>query len=203
MPYKIGLTGGIGSGKSTVCKAFSELGVPTFSADSISHELSSKNQPAYLKIIETFGSSILKTNGELDRGVLGDIVFNDKVLKTRLENILHPMIRRVLHQRADAAEAPYCVLDIPLLINTAERERVDRVLVVLCDQSRRIARIRKRSSWSEEKIVRVMDNQVSDQALMDAADEVVDNNGDITAIKNQVAGLHEMYLGFARNKGGK
>lgn len=200
MPYKIGLTGGIGSGKSTVCKAFSKLDVPTFSADSISHELSSKNQPAYLKIIEAFGSSILKENGELDRGALGDIVFNDKASKSRLENILHPMIMRVLHRRADAAEAPYCVLDIPLLINTAERKRVDRVLVVLCDQAKRIARIRIRSSWSEEKIARVMGNQVSDQKMKDAADEIVDNNGDITAIKIQVAELHEMYLEFAQNK---
>ncbi len=197
MPYKIGLTGGIGSGKSTVARAFAELGVPTFSADTISHEISAKGQPGYLKIVEFFGPEILDANGELNRRVLGDIIFSDKAKKKSLEKILHPMIMQALHRQADATNAPYCVLDIPLLINTPERERVDRILVVHCGQEQRIARIQKRNGWSTEKIARVMKNQVSEQALLEAADDVVDNSGDIETIKEQVADLHKLYLGYA------
>ena len=197
MPYKIGLTGGIGSGKSTVAEAFSGLGVPTFSADAISHELSQEGQPGYLKIVELFGPEILDANGVLDRGALGNIVFNDKALKSQLENILHPMILQSLHQQADATNSPYCVLDIPLLINTAERERVDRVLVVHSDKEKRIARIQNRSGWPLEKIEAVMNNQLSDRELMQAADDVVDNSGDIGAITEQVARLHLKYLALA------
>lgn len=200
MPYKIGLTGGIGSGKSTVAKAFSELGVATFSADTISHELSEKGQPGYLEMLALFGPEILNANGELNRNAIGDIIFKDKALKSQLENSLHPLILQTLHRQADAANTRYCVLDIPLLINTAERERVDRILVVHCKQKERIARIQKRNGWSAEKIAKVMKNQVSEPALIAAADDIVDNNGDITAIKQQVADLHERYLGYANRK---
>ncbi len=200
MPYKIGLTGGIGSGKSTVARAFSELGVATFSADTISHELSAKGQPGYLKIVALFGSEILETNGELNRRALGDIIFSDKAKKLQLESILHPMIMQALHHKADTTNGPYCVLDIPLLVSTAERERVDRILVVHCERENRVARVQKRNGWSTEKIARVMKNQVPEQALLEAADEVVDNNGDIKALKDQVAGLHKLYLDCANRR---
>ena len=108
------------------------------------------------------------------------------------------MIMRSLHQQADAIDAPYCVLDIPLLINTAERERVDRVLVVHCDRKARIERIQRRNGWPLEKINRVMENQVSDEALIEAADDVVDNSGDISGIHEQVASLHQLYLDLSR-----
>ncbi len=194
MPYKVGLTGGIGSGKSTVAGAFSEFGVATFSADALSHTLSRKGQPAYHEIVKVFGTRTLKPDGELDRKVLGDLIFNDDAQKSRLEDILHPLIMQALHQQADAADAAYCVLDIPLLINTAERERVDRILVVRCEQQKRIARIKQRNDWSTEKINRVMKNQLSEQTLLAAADDVIDNNGDVAAIKVQVARLHQKYL---------
>ena len=198
MPYKVGLTGGIGSGKSTVAQAFAELGVPTLSADAIGHELSRKNRPGYLKIIEDFGTSILKPDGELDRKALGDFIFSDRDRKAQLESILHPMIMQTVHQQADALDTPYCILEIPLLINTAERERVNRILVVHCAQKERIVRIQKRSGWPLEKIDQVMRNQVSDQALLAAADDVLDNDGDIAAIGEQVADLHSRYLLLAK-----
>jgi dephospho-CoA kinase len=197
MPYKVGLTGGIGSGKSTVTGEFAQLGVATFSADDVSHTLSRKGQPAYHKIIELFGADILKPDGDLDRKALGDIIFNDNAQKSRLEGILHPLILQALHQQVDAAGTAYCVLDIPLLINTAERKRVDRILVVRCDQQKRIARIQQRNGWSTEKIHRVMQNQVTEQALAAAAYDVIDNSGNVAAIKAQVARLHQQYLKFA------
>jgi len=194
MPYKVGLTGGIGSGKSTVTQAFADLDVPTFSADAIGHALSRKGQAAYAEIIRAFGPGILQADGELDRGALGDIVFNDKAQKTRLERILHPIIMQAMHQQADATSAPYCILDIPLLINSAERKRVDRVLVVDCDRETRIARIQARNGWSEEKIHRVMHSQPGSRKLLEAADEVLDNNGTLANIATQVAALHRRYL---------
>lgn len=200
MPYKIGLTGGIGSGKSTVADAFAELDVPTFSADTIGHALSAKHQPAYQKIVELFGQKVLTRDGELDRAMLGNLVFQDKMLKTKLETILHPLILASMHHAADAESAPYCVLDIPLLVNTEEVRRVDRVLVIHCDRKKRIERIRKRNGWSDEKIAKVMDSQASEQDLKAAADDVVDNNGSLEDIKIQVLTLHKKFLVLAASK---
>jgi len=200
MAFKVGLTGGIGSGKSTVTRCFAQLGVATFSADAISHELSRKDAVGYNEIVKAFGNNVLTPDGELDRKALGDIIFSDNARKTQLENILHPMIMRSLHEQADAADTPYCILDIPLLINTAERERVDHVLVVHCDKKQRIERIQQRNGWSLDKINSVMDNQVSDEALVTAADDIVDNSGDISGIQEQLVPLHQFYLDLSRNE---
>ena len=198
MIYKVGLTGGIGSGKSTVADLFSKLDVPVYSADQISHELSQKNAVAYQAIIATFGKDILQTNGEIDRQALGDIVFSDKALKIQLESILHPLILKTMHQRADAADFPYCILDIPLLINTAERDNVNRILVVHCARNIRIERIRKRNGWPLKKIKAVMANQISDQTLISAADDLIDNNHTVESLLPQVKKLHKRYLKLAR-----
>ena len=197
MPYKIGLTGGIGSGKSTVARAFEALGVPVFSADAIGHRLSARGEPAYLEIVSAFGTAILDDAGELDRAALGDIVFADERQKKRLEQILHPLILQRMHEQADQETATYCILDIPLLVGTREVERVDRILVVDCKRSTRFERIRQRNGWRDEKIERVMQNQVSDASLVEAADDIVDNNGEIDAIAPQVAALHQKYLELA------
>lgn len=199
MPYKIGLTGGIGSGKSTVANAFVELGIPVFDADSIGRELSAKNQPGYLGIVKLFGDKVLAADDELDRAALGDLVFENKSLREKLENILHPLILSAMHQRADAERAPYCVLDIPLLVNTPEATRVNRILVVHCAREKRIERIRTRNRWSNEKIARVMDSQVSEQELIAAADDIVDNSGTPEAIAPQVEQLHLKYLQLAQH----
>ena len=120
MAYKIGLTGGIGSGKSTVAGAFAELGVPVFSADAIGHQLSARGQPGYVEIVELFGNGILDNKGEINRAALGDRVFADTSQRKQLEQILHPLILGQMHALADAASAPYCILDIPLLVGTDE-----------------------------------------------------------------------------------
>lgn len=193
MSYKIGLTGGIGSGKSTVASAFSNLGVTVLSADEISHELTEKSGIAYLEIVKQFGSEVLLADGELNRARLGDIVFNDSGLRARLEGVLHPLIMQTMHQRADATKTPYVVLDIPLLIGTQEQSRVDHILVVDCDRTTRVERIKKRNGWSEEKIEAVMSAQTSEQALLDAADDVIDNNTNFSAVESQVAKLHLKY----------
>ena len=194
MIYKVGLTGGIGSGKSTVASAFNALGVPTFSADEIAFSLSQKGELGYTAIVKEFGKEILNSDSQIDRATLGDIVFNDPLLKSSLENILHPLIMASLHRQADSVQAPYCVLDIPLLINTDEYKRVDSILVIRCDKATRIARIRHRSGWSDDKIAAVMEHQVPQDQLIKAADQVIDNSGEIGEIPNLVAPLHAEYL---------
>ena len=173
MSYKVGLTGGIGSGKSTVANAFSNLGVTVFSADAISHALTQKGESAYLEIIKQFGTGILLQNGELDRAQLGDIIFNDNALKSRLEGILHPLIMQTMHRKADASQAPYIVLDIPLLIDSPEQSQVDRILVVDCEMNTRIERIKQRNGWSEKKIKAVMSAQTSALALLKDPDLLI------------------------------
>lgn len=197
IPYKVGLTGGIGSGKSTVAGLFSKQGVPTFSADQISRELCQPKNAAYSQIVETFGLTILNKDGTLDRGALGDLIFKDPDKRKLLEHILHPMILQTMHQRADAVSFPYCVLDIPLLLNSAERERVDTILVVHCDREKRVQRIKKRSAWSDQKISRVMANQVSDEDLKAAANDWIDNSGKIDDIGPRVKALHAQYCSRA------
>lgn len=199
MTWKVGLTGGIGSGKTSLAQAFIAQGVPVFSADTISHELSQQGQAAYLKIVEHFGDAILRKDGEIDRAVLGNIVFNNSAQKYRLESILHPMIRERLHQAADAVDTPYCILDIPLLVNNrAELARVNRILVVTCETETRIARIKKRSQWSLEKIEAVIRQQLNDKTLIRAANDVLDNNGTIAELDAQVVALHHRYCTLSK-----
>lgn len=194
MTFIIGLTGGIGSGKSTVASTFASLGVTVISADAISHQLTTKGERAYLEICKQFGANILLQNGDLDRAKLGDLIFNDNALKTRLEGILHPLIVQTMRLKVDATQAPYIVLDIPLLIGTPEQIWVDRILVVDCEMKKRIERIKKRNSWSSKKVEAVMSAQPSEHTLLEAADDVIDNNGSFSEISEQVAKLHKNYL---------
>ena len=188
----------IGSGKSTVAEAFTKLGIAVFSADKIGHGLSAQGQPGYQKIIAEFGREILHPNGDLNRGALGDIIFNNANLKLKLESMLHPLIMHRLHQQTESADGAYCVLDIPLLINTAERNKVDRILVVNCDPAKQISRIKIRNGWSEQKIRAVMNSQPAADKLILAADDVLDNNGLPAEISPQVERLHQQYLSLAK-----
>jgi len=192
--FKVGLTGGIGSGKTTVAAAFSELGVPTFSADAIGHELSQPGEAGYEEIVNAFGTGILNEDRSLNRTRLGDIVFNDPALKAQLENILHPLIMQRMHQRADACQAPYCILDIPLLVQTPEQDKVSRILVVTCDHDTRVARIKSRNHWPEDKIAAVIAAQLPQSVLIQSADDVILNDGTIKALTREVGSLHRYYI---------
>jgi len=196
MTLKVGLTGGIGSGKTTVATAFSDLGAPTFSADTIGHELSQPGELGYKEIVSAFGSGILNEDHSLNRTKLGDIIFNNHALKAQLENILHPLIMERMHQLADTCQAPYCILDIPLLINTDEQNRVDRILVVYSDIATRVQRVQTRNGWTEAKIRQVINEQLANATLIQAADDLIENNGEIVDIKPKVLSLHDRYLSF-------
>lgn len=190
---RIGLTGGIGSGKTTVARMFAALGVPVIDADEIAHRLTQPGQPATDKILGTFGPEVADDNG-IDRQVLAQRVFADPAARRALESILHPLILAAMEQEARNATAPYCLLVLPLLIEAGLRDRVDRVLVVEADENIRIQRVQARDRRDPEQIRNILHNQASPAQRDAVADDQITNNGDLHALRLQVATLHTRYL---------
>jgi len=192
---KVGLTGGIGSGKSAVARAFAALDVTVIDADAIARELSAPGGEAFDAIVAQFGREVLVADGNIDRARLARIVFASETKRRALEAILHPPIRQEMHARAAADSSAYCILDIPLLIESRQHHDVQRILVVTCARAERIRRIKNRAgnSLTVADIERVMQTQVDDAARLQFADEVIDNNGDLDDLHRQVRQLHKTY----------
>lgn len=198
MSLIVGLTGGIGSGKTTVADYFASLGAAVVDTDVIAHELTVAQGAAMPEIEATFGDSVLLADGGLDRAAMRRLVFSDPSEKCRLEAILHPMIRAASEARcqsAMAARAPYVMLVVPLLLESgAYRERVDRILVVDCDEDVQIARVTARSGLSIEEVRAIMATQASRPERLAAADDVVLNSAGTEQLFAQVVALHRHYL---------
>lgn len=195
-PLRIGLTGGIGSGKSTVARMFVELGAAVIDADELAHRLMSPGGAAVSAILRQFGAD-LSADGGIDRRRLGRIVFEQPQQRHRLEALLHPMIRIEMERAARGAQTPYCVLVIPLLVEAGQRDLVDRVLVVDADEETQIARVRERDRRNDAEIQAILAVQASRTQRLAAADDVVNNRGDLTELRRQVAALHQRYLALA------
>ncbi len=198
MSLRIGLTGGIGSGKTTVSNRFHELGVTVIDADELAHKLSKNGEVAHAKIVETFGPEILQSDGELDRAQIRDVVFKSPYKRKLLENILHPRIRQEMTHQAENATGSYCILVIPLLIENKLQEIVDRILVVDAPDEKRIAWIKNRSGLDEREIQRILATQASRQQRLAAANDVIDNSGSTGDLIKQVDSLHKKYLGLTQ-----
>jgi dephospho-CoA kinase len=199
MAYVVGLTGGIGSGKSAAADAFARLGATVVDTDAIAHELTGPGGAAIPEIRRQFGNAFVDATGAMDRKRMRDLVFSDAEEKLRLEALLHPMIRAESARRVGAAAGPYAVLVVPLLVESAGyRERVDRVLVVDCPESVQIARVMQRSNLPEAQVRRILASQVSRENRLAAADDVIDNSSSIDALQQRVAELHHQYLARAR-----
>ena len=199
MPARVGLTGGIGSGKTTVANLFRARGVAVFCADDIGRELTAPGEPAYKEIVDCFGKNIVGADGYLNRKKLGEIVFSHAGRRKQLEEILHPPIRQVMSARADAAPGAYCILDIPLLIETAQNFELQRVLVVECARELRIARLRQRG-MDAATAARIMQTQTTDARRAAYADDIMRNAGGEHELRAQVEKLHLRYLNlFAKN----
>jgi dephospho-CoA kinase len=194
MTLLIGLTGGIGTGKSTVCKLFAERGVAVIDADAIAKELVALDQPALQAIVQEFGKSIIDAQGRLHRDRLRSIVFSDPERRKRLEKLLHPLIREEMLSRANRAGGPYCILCIPLLIETAQSSAVDRVLVVDAPEALQIQRVIERDHLTIDEIKAIMQAQASREERLEAADDIIMNDSDITKLAEQVEALHQKYL---------
>ncbi|MEA3292299.1 MAG: dephospho-CoA kinase [Pseudomonadota bacterium] len=196
--FIVGLTGGIGSGKSTVAALFEAHGAPVIDSDKIARELSAPGQPAFERIVAEFGPVIVKPDGELNRSRLGEIVFANPQKREALERILHPAIRQVMNARAKGLDAPYCLFEIPLLVETGRHQETDRVLVVEADETIRVERIKARSQLSESRIRQIVSAQVSPEERLAAADDVIDNKGALGALEYQVEKLHRLYMALAK-----
>ena len=198
MALVVGLTGGIGSGKSAAADAFEKLGATVVDTDAISHELTGPGGAAIAEIRRQFGSAFIDASGAMDRKRMRDLVFSDPEEKQRLEALLHPMIRAESARRIAAAKGPYAVHVVPLLIESPDhRARVGRVLVVDCPEDLQISRVRQRSGLPEEEIRRIMATQIQRDKRLASADDVIDNSGPISAMQQQVHKLHETYLKLA------
>jgi dephospho-CoA kinase len=197
----VGLTGGIGSGKSTVAEYFRRHGVPVIDADVIAHQLAEPDQPAYHEIVAAFGEGILDTHGRIDRGRLRNRVFDRPSERQQLESILHPRIREEMARRANSLDAPYCIFVIPLLIETGQRDLVDRILVVDADEEVRARWVRARSGLDAATIRKIMAAQADRESRLSSADDIIENNGTLAELETRVDQLHRHYLGIAESSG--
>lgn len=200
-PLRIGLTGGIGSGKSTAAAEFARLGVPIIDTDEIARQLVEPGAAGYEAVLAAFGRGILTAEGTIDRAALRRIVFADERERRRLEALLHPLIRQEVRRRAEAAATPYCIIAIPLLVETGQRDLVDRVLVIDAPEELQRQRAAARPGWSAEDVDRVMRSQAGREARRQVADDLILNDGDITALQEAVVRLHARYLELARSPG--
>jgi dephospho-CoA kinase len=195
--FVVGLTGGIGSGKSAAADEFEKLGATVVDTDAIAHELTGKGGAAVPQVERVFGKDFIAA-GAMDRKRMRDHVFADPAAKRSLEALLHPMIREESARRIAAATGPYVVHVVPLLIESPDyRKRVDRVLVVDCPEETQVERVRARSGLSEGEARAIMRGQISRAERLAAAHDVIDNGGARAALRNQVAALHKKYLQFA------
>ena len=193
----IGLTGGIGTGKSTVTKRFIGLGVPVIDADEIAHDLVKPRQPALQEIVREFGMEFLTPEGGLNRSLLRKAVFNDPKRRKALESILHPLVRKEMLRRAGLISAPYCIFCIPLLTETHQADMVDRVLVIDSPEKLQYERITKRDGLPQTEIKAILAAQARREDRLALADDVIINEGSLDDIYRQVDGLHEKYLKLA------
>lgn len=199
MPYVVGLTGGIGSGKSAAGDEFARLGVPVVDSDAIAHELTGPGGAAVDGIRTIFGPETIGPDGAMDRARMRALVFSDPDVRARLEGFLHPLIREHAKRRIASAHSPYVIHMVPLLVESGNfRDRCDRILVVDCTEEVQLLRVARRSGLSESEIRRIMSAQATRQARLNAADDVIDNSGSIDALRKQVLALHPKYLELAK-----
>lgn len=196
---RIGLTGGIGSGKSTVANLFAQYNIEIIDADIIAHQITQPHTPALQHIIEHFGSDILNQNhsGELDRKKLRHLVFNNEKERLWLENFLHPLIRQEIKRQIMAAKSPYCIVVIPLLAEAKGIDFIDRVLLVDASEALQLERAKKRDAAKDDIIKNIINSQSDREKRRKIANDIINNDGDISALHDSVAALHEQYLKLA------
>ena len=198
-PLRIGLTGGIASGKSTVAQRFAELGVVVIDADVASRTVVEPGQPGLAQIVQRFGAGVLDERGQLDRPALRNLIFKDSSSRQALDAILHPLIRAEMEREAALSQGPYVIMAIPLLVEGGSAsKRVDRVVVVDADETLQIQRLQARDGGSEEQARAILASQATRSARLKVADDVIMNTGTVAELRQAVDDLHEQYLQLAQ-----
>lgn len=199
MTLVIGLTGGIGSGKSTIAEMFAKLGVDIIDTDTIAHQLTAVGQPALTSIRTLFGKGVMAVDGALDRSKLRHLVFSDATAKKSLENLLHPLIReQVVKTLSQTSSAPYRIVVVPLLFETnAYQNIIQRSLVVDCPEELQVKRAKTRGTLDEAEVRAVISAQCNRKKRLEKADDVITNDGEFKELEVKVKSLHEKYLSLA------
>jgi dephospho-CoA kinase len=197
-PFRVGLTGGIASGKSTAAKFFGALGVPIIDTDQLARDVVEPGQPPLERLVERFGPSILTEEGHLDRPALRNIVFSDPKARADLEALTHPAIGAAVEAHSAEAGGVYQVLVIPLLVEKSLGSQLGRVLVVDCEEELQIRRLQARDGSTLEQARAILNVQTSRAARLKAAHDVIKNDGDMSAVRDQVEKLHALYLDLAQ-----
>jgi dephospho-CoA kinase len=196
--FTVGLTGGIGSGKTVVANLFAAKGATIVDTDQIAHSLTGPNGAAMPALLAEFGDAYADTQGALDRAKMRALVFSDPTAKARLEAILHPRIRDAALAAAAAATGSYVMYAVPLLVESGTwKERVSRVLVIDCPEEVQVARVMARNGLPESQVRAIMAAQATRAQRLAAADDIINNDGEIAALEEQVARIHDLYLAFS------
>ena len=193
-PLRIGLTGGIASGKTTVANYFADLGVPIIDTDVIAREVVAPGAPALDEIRDAFGDDVFHLGGTLDRRAMRKIVFSDDAKRRQIEDILHPRIRDAVYQRVAETSGPYLIIVVPLLYGSPMTDFMDRVLVVDCSEEVQLGRLLARDTENGEQARRMIASQASRDERLSIADDVVQNDGDMEDTRQRVKALHDEYL---------
>lgn len=194
----VGLTGGIASGKTTATEFFSSLGVPVLDADLIVHELLKPGTASYAEIIHVFGPDIVQNDGELNRKKLRQLIFSDIKLRQQLESLLHPEVRKVLKNQLNKTQALYCIVSIPLLVETHQQDLMHRILVIDTPEETQIQRLQQRNDFSSAEIKAILAAQATRDERLAAADDVIVNNTDIESFKDQLKKIHQTYVSLTK-----
>ncbi len=201
MVYCVGLTGGIGCGKSTVAQMFEALGATIIDTDAISHTLTQPNAPSLKQIARQFGPAFISSEGELDRAKLRALIFSNPVQKTKLESILHPLIETQVRNELRHCQGSYALIVVPLLFETSHYlPLIQRKLVVDCDERSQITRTAARSHLPETEIRTIMAQQLSRQDRLKLADDILRNEANLDSLRDAVEVLHQQYMTFANNR---
>ena len=195
----IALTGGIGSGKTSIASIFKSLGVPVIDSDTISKEIILPGKPCFKDIVNEFGEEILMNKGTIDRYKLREIIFNNDKARIKLENIIHPVVFKNIDTEISLINYPYCLVIIPLLIETKSTERFDRILVIDALESLQFERIVKRDDISPILIKKIIKTQAKRKERLRYANDIIVNNDTIMNLNKSINTLHKKYLGLSNN----
>ena len=192
----IGLTGGIGSGKSAAANFFHSEGVTVLDADQLAREVIEQNTPGFQSIVDYFGSDIIGEDGSIDRAKLRQEIFDDKEKKKTIESITHPLVRDLMAERIAASTSPYSIIMVPLIFETNSMSAYNRILVIDCDTKLQLERATLRDNNSSEQIQKILDSQCSRTERLSIANDVIPNNDSLENLKTRSLAMHKFYLGL-------